>query len=219
MTSSAIYLRVSTARQAHDGIGIQAQESHCASHIGRMGWQRAATYTDAGVSGRDGLNRRPGLLAAVEWAQKTPESVVVVYSVSRLARSQRLLWTLLDDRGDYGLRISSATESFDTTTPTGKAMVGMLGVFAQLEADMCSERTRDALAELKARGVKLGAKSAFRLLPAETLDTIIGLWNTGNYSAGTLADALNMLRVPSPKGGSFWWPKTVRGILREGGYL
>ncbi len=55
--------------------------------------------------------------------------------------------------------VSSATEAFDTSTPMGRAMLGMIATFAQVEADMVSERTKDALVELKAQGKKLGAPS------------------------------------------------------------
>jgi DNA invertase Pin-like site-specific DNA recombinase len=211
-TTAVIYLRVSTLRQAAEGVGLDAQEAKCRAHAERMGWEVIAVRRDEGVSGRDGVEDRPGLQAAIDDVKARPGAVVVVYSVSRLARRQRLLWNLLDDREGYGLPVSSATEPFDTATPTGRAMLGMIATFAQLEADMVSERTRDALAEVKAQGKKLGAPSMIDLGAIESVKTAKALYATGDYSHRSLADELNRREVPTAKGGK-WWPKTVRAAL------
>lgn len=212
--SAVVYLRVSTARQAAEGIGLDAQEAKCRAHAERMGWPVVAVFRDEGASGRDGVEDRPGLQSAIDAVKATPGAVVVVYSVSRLARRQRLLWNLLDDREGYGLPVSSATESFDTATPTGRAMLGMIATFAQLEADMVSERTRDALAEVKAQGRKLGAPSMVALGAVESVKLAQELYASGGFSHRTLADELNRRGVPTAKGaGAKWWPKTVRAAL------
>lgn len=212
-TVALIYTRVSTARQATDGVGLDAQETKARAHAERMGWPVVEVFRDEGVSGKDGLENRPGLVALIERAQRTPGAVVVVYSVSRLARRQRLLYSLLDDRDGYGLAVSSATEAFDTSTPTGRAMLGMIAVFAALEADMVSERTKDALAELKAQGKKLGAPSMVDLGAVESVKTVQELYATRAYTHRSLADELNRRNVPTAKGGR-WWPKTVRSALQ-----
>lgn len=208
-----IYTRVSTARQANEGVGLDSQESKARAHAERMGWEVAGVFTDAGISGKDGLDNRPGLVALIEAAQRTPGAVVVVYSVSRLARRQKLLYQLLDDRDGYGLAVSSATEAFDTTTPTGRAMLGMIAVFAALEADMVSERTKDALAALKAQGRKLGAPSMIDLGAVDTVRTVQELYASGEYTHRSLADELNRRGVPTAKGTGKWWPKTVSAAL------
>jgi DNA invertase Pin-like site-specific DNA recombinase len=213
VASAVVYLRVSTARQAAEGIGLDAQEAKCRAHAERMGWPVVAVLRDEGFSGRDGVEDRPGLQAVIDAVQASPGAVVVVYSVSRLARRQRLLWNLLDDREGYGLPVSSATEAFDTATPTGRAMLGMIATFAQLEADMVSERTRDALAELKAQGVRLGAPTMVMLGAGGAVRLAQELYATGNYSHRSLADELNRRAVPTAKGGK-WWPKTVATALK-----
>jgi DNA invertase Pin-like site-specific DNA recombinase len=210
--SAVVYLRVSTARQAAEGIGLDAQEAKCRAHAERMGWPVLAVHKDEGVSGRDGVEDRAGLQAAIAAVKANPGAVVVVYSVSRLARRQRLLWNLLDDREGYGLPVSSATEAFDTATPTGRAMLGMIATFAQLEADMVSERTRDALAEVKAQGTRLGAPDMVRLGAGESVRLAQELYASGAFSHRTLAEELNRRGVPTAKGGK-WWPKTVRAAL------
>ncbi len=207
-----IYRRVSTARQAEDGVGLDAQETKCRAHAERMGWSIGGVFTDEGISGKDGLENRPGLVALIDAAKTTPGAIVVVYSVSRLARRQRLLWNLLDEREGHGLAVSSATEPFDTSTGVGRAMLGMIAVFAQLEADMVSERTRDALAELKAQGRKLGAPSMVDL-NADVVRLVRELYATGRFTHRGLADELNRRKTPTATGTGRWWPKTVRTAL------
>ncbi len=208
-----IYTRVSTSRQATEGIGLEAQEAKARAHAERMGWEVAGVFTDAGISGKEGLENRPGLVSLIAAAQKTPGSIVVVYSVSRLARRQKLLWSLLDDRDGCGLAVSSATEAFDTSTPMGRAMLGMISVFAALESDMTGERVRDARAEMRAQGKPMGgAPSMVDLGAVESVRTVQQLHATGKYTNRALADELNRRGVPTAKGGR-WWPKTVRSAL------
>lgn len=208
-----IYLRVSTARQANEGVGLDTQETKCRQQAERLGLDVAEVFSDEGISGKDGIENRPGLAALLERANKTPRAVVIVYSISRLARRQRLLWQLLDDRDGYGLAVSSATEQFETTTPMGRAMLGMIAVFAQLEADMVSERTKDALAEVKAQGTRLGAPDMLRRGAESAIKLAQELYASGNYSHRTLAEKLNRDGVPTASGKGKWWPKTVATAL------
>jgi DNA invertase Pin-like site-specific DNA recombinase len=208
-----VYLRVSTARQASEGVSLEAQEARCRAHAERMGWSVAGVFRDEGLSGKDGVEDRPGLADLIATARARTDAVVVVYSVSRLARRQRLLWNLLDERDGYGLVVSSATEPFDTSTAMGKAMLGMIAVFSQLEADMVSERTKDALAHVKAMGQKLGRPFMKEEIP-ESVETVRSLYATGEWSHRTLAEELNRRGVPTARGGR-WWKRTVQVALRE----
>lgn len=209
--SAVIYCRVSTARQA-EGISLDGQQAKCTEHAARLGLPIIGCYVDAGISGKDSVEQRPGLRQAIAAVQSHPGAVVIVYSVSRLARRQSLLWRLLDDREGYGLPISSATESFDTTTPSGRAMLGMIATFAALEADMVSERTKDALAELKSQGVKLGRPSVAAAAP-ELCKQVQQLYSTGNYTHVSLAEHLNATHVPTATGKGRWHSRTVRQAL------
>lgn len=154
--AAVIYCRVSTRDQGETGAGLEAQEAKCREHAARLGLPVLSVHVDV-QTGKDSVEDRPGLQGAIAAIQSHPGSVLVAYSVSRVARRQRVLWHVLDDRDGLGIPLSSATESFDTATPMGRAMLGMLAVWSTLEADMTAERTRDALAAVKARGVKLGA--------------------------------------------------------------
>ncbi len=215
-TVALAYVRVSTARQASDGVSLEAQETRARLHAEKNGWPLAGLFRDEGISGKDAVAKRPGLKSLLESAaslkSKGINAVVVVYSISRLSRSQKLLWNLLDDKSGAGLSVSSVTESFDTTTPMGRAMLGMIAVFAALEADMVSERTKDALAEVKAKGKRLGQKPAHVLAP-ETVQLVKDLYSTGLYTYKSLAEELERRGVKTPGGGSTWYPSTIATAL------
>lgn len=217
-TGAVLYLRVSTGKQAASGVGREAQEAACREHAKRMGLSVLAVHLDNGISGK--IERRPGLLATIETVRTNPGAIVIVYSISRLARTQRQLWNLIDERGDFRLPVASATEPFDVTTPMGRAFLGMLATFAQLEADLASERTSDAMAAVRERGVKLGAPSMIETTDGNgerTIDPakvdlvrrVQRLYATGDYSHRTLADKLNAEGIASVKGGR-WHARTVR---------
>lgn len=209
-----IYLRVSP-RPGELGVSIEMQEAKCREHAERMGWSVIAVRKDEKISGKDDIQKRPGLKEVVALANEHSDAVVVVYSVSRLARRQRLLWHLLDDRDGLGLAISSVTESFDTTTPMGRAMLGMIGVWSQLEADMVSERTRDALAELKAQGKQLG-NPGMKVLDPQIVEKVMKLYRSGLYSQRALVDELNRQQIPTVTGRGKWHLRTVQEVISLG---
>ena len=209
---AAIYTRVSTRDQAELGVGLDAQLAKCRELAARLGLPVISESNDPGISGRDGVEQRPGLQAAIAATHSAPGAVLIVYSVSRLARRQSLLWSLLDDRGPYHLTIRSATEAFETATPTGRAMLGMIATFAALEADMISERTKDAMAELRAQGVKLGRPSVGKKAP-ELCRQVQELYAAGGFTHLTLAEHLNAIGLPTASGKGRWHSRTVRAAL------
>ena len=81
-----------------------------------------------------------------------------MWKLDRLGRSLRDLITMLDDLRARGVKFHSLTEAIDTATPTGRAMWQMIGVLAELEKSLISERTRAGVNAAKRRGVKLGRK-------------------------------------------------------------
>lgn len=211
VTGAVLYLRVSTARQVAEGVSLDAQDAACRRHAERLDLPVVAVFRD-GISGKDGIADRPGLAAALE-ACRSHQNVLVAYSVSRIARRQRLLWNLLDPEGDVGLRISSATEPFDTSTPMGRAMLGMIGVWSQLEADMVSQRTRDALAYVRSQGKRLGRPP--EPLPEHTYNRACVLRYDCKCSWRVVAQRLTDEGCPAARGGFLHDPKTIRIALRR----
>jgi len=112
-------------------------------------------FRDDGLSGATGV-KRPALLRCLK-ALKTGDTLIV-WKLDRLGRSLRDLIAMLDDLKAQGVKFRSLTEAIDTETPTGRAMWQMIGVLAELERSLISERTRAGAKAAKARGVKFGRK-------------------------------------------------------------
>jgi DNA invertase Pin-like site-specific DNA recombinase len=83
---------------------------------------------------------------------------LILWKLGRLGRSLRVLIPMLDDLKHWGVKFHSLTEAIDTTTPTGRAMWQMIGVLAELERSLISERTRAGVKAAKGRGVRFGRK-------------------------------------------------------------
>ena len=107
------------------------------------------------LSGATGV-KRPALLRCLKKLEHG--DTLMVWKLDRLGRSLRDLIAMLDDFRERGVKFRSLTEAIDTDTPTGRAMWQMIGVLAELERSLISERTRAGAAAAKARGVKFGRK-------------------------------------------------------------
>lgn len=151
----AIYCRVSTAGQAEgDFSSIDAQREAALNLVRSQatnGWEAIdPPYVDPGYSAAT-LNR-PALQDLIADVEAGKIDVVVVYKLDRLSRSQRDLLDLLELFSRHGVDFKSVTQNFDTTGPMGRAMLGMLSVFSELERGLTSERTRDKVLAARRRG-------------------------------------------------------------------
>ena len=111
-------------------------------------------FKDAGLSGA--TTKRPALLRCLKKLERG--DTLTVWKLDRLGRSLRDLITMLDDLKYRGVKFRSLTEAIDTETPTGRAMWQMIGVLAELERSLISERTRAGVKDAQRRGVKFGRK-------------------------------------------------------------
>ena len=132
------YVRVSTDNQL-DNYSIEEQTERIKSYCKAKGWTLLHIYTDGGYSG--GNTNRPALQKMLEAIKRGEAAAVVVYKLDRLSRSQKDTLTLIEDSFlSHNTDFISINENFDTSTPFGRAMIGMLSVFAQLEKDQITER-------------------------------------------------------------------------------
>lgn len=136
----ALYVRVSSQEQADEGYSIGEQTERLKKYAEAMGWEIYKIYIDPGYSG--GNIDRPGLNEMVRDVQAGKIDTVAVYKLDRLSRSQYDTLYLIEkiflpNNTDF----VSMTENFSTNSPLGKAMIGFLAVFAQLEKDKINERT------------------------------------------------------------------------------
>jgi site-specific DNA recombinase len=144
------YCRVSTDEQSRNGLSMDGQEAKIRAFAKSQGWDLTEMYSDPGYSGKD-LNR-PGISRMIEDAEAGRFDAVLVYKVDRLSRKMKDLWHLLENVFEpHRIGFKSISESFDTVSPTGRAFLGMLSVFAQLERDQTRERIKDALAHKKSK--------------------------------------------------------------------
>lgn len=136
----ALYIRVSTARQDQEGYSIPLQKERLIAYCKAKGWVVAGMFVDPGHSGS--TMDRPGLVNLMEGIDAGKYDVVLVYKLDRLSRSQKdTLYLIEDIFMANGVDFVSMQESFDTTTIYGRAMVGILSVFAQMERETITERT------------------------------------------------------------------------------
>jgi len=164
------YVRVSTEEQAREGISIEAQEERIRALATAKGWNLLEIIKDPGYSGKN--LSRPGIMSLIDSCRRGTVNVVIVNKVDRLTRKQKDLWYLLEEIFEANqVGFVSVTEAFDTTTAAGKAFLGMLGTFAQLERDLVSERTREALSHKRAKGEWVGRMpTGFRMSDDGKLD-------------------------------------------------
>lgn len=152
--TASIYLRVSTAGQVAEGVSLEAQEARARGWAEANGYMVAGLHCDAGISGKRAENR-PGLQAALAEVCRT-RGALIVYSLSRLARSTRDAINIAEKLEKAGADLVSLSEKIDTTSAAGKMIFRMLAVLAEFERDLISERTKGALAHMAAQGRRVG---------------------------------------------------------------
>jgi DNA invertase Pin-like site-specific DNA recombinase len=148
---AALYARVSTDRQTTDN---QIRELRQAAE--RLGWQVDQEFTDRGISGAKGRMNRPQLDALLKGVARKEFDVVAAWSVDRLGRSLIDLVNLLQELHATGVDLYLHQQGVNTTTPAGRALFGMMGVFAEFERGMIQERVRAGLARAKLKGTRSG---------------------------------------------------------------
>lgn len=140
----AIYIRVSTREQVESGYSIGEQEERLKKYAEAMGWEVFKTYIDPGFSGA--YLDRPALNELRNDIQRGQVDAVLVWKLDRLSRSQKDTLFLIEDVFlKNGVEFISTLENFDTSSPFGRAMIGILSVFAQLEREQIKERMQMGL--------------------------------------------------------------------------
>ncbi len=150
---AALYLRVSTGEQT-----TANQRRELKAVAKKRGWDIVAVYEDAGISGAKGRDQRPQFDAMLKDAVRGKYDILAVWAVDRLGRSLQDLVSSLNELHGAGVDLFLHQQAIDTTTPSGRAMFGMLGVFAEFERSMIQERVRAGLARARAQGVTLGRR-------------------------------------------------------------
>ncbi len=151
-----LYARVST----HDQQTLPMQLSAMREYVERRGWTVKVEVSEVG-SGAKEREKREELLKA---ARRREIDVIIVWRLDRWGRSLVDLVSTLGELGDLGVGFVSLTEALDLTTPTGRAMAGLLAVFAEFERDILRERVKAGIAQARAEGKPHGRPKTASLL-------------------------------------------------------
>jgi DNA invertase Pin-like site-specific DNA recombinase len=149
----AFYLRVSTGGQT-----VENQRRELAAAAKQRGWEVAEIYSDNGFSGAKGRDKRPAFDRMCKDAMAGKFDIVAAWSVDRLGRSVLHLAQFVEDLRAAGVGLFLLKQGLDSETSTGRAMLGMCSVFAELEREIIKERIHAGLARARAQGKTLGRK-------------------------------------------------------------
>ena len=221
MNKVALYVRVSTTSQLEEGYSIDEQKAKLESYCDIKDWHVYKVYTDGGFSGS--TTERPALEQLVQDAQSKLFDTVLVYKLDRLSRSQKDTLYLIEDIFlKNNIEFVSLLENFDTSTPFGRAVIGLLSVFAQLEREQIKERMQlGKLGRAKAGKSMMWAKTSYGYnYDKETGSMTINEYEAlavkeiySSYLAGMsitkLRDKINEEYPKQPA----WSYRTIRGIL------
>ena len=201
------YLRVSTEEQAESGLGLADQQAVVEAEAERRGWNNLLVIADHGYSAKN--LSRPGIAEALELLRTRQAGTLVVSKLDRLSRSLMDFAGLMERARREGWELVVLDLGVDTTTPAGEMMASVMASFAQYERRLISQRTSAALQQLKSQGVRLGRPTQ---MPSDVRSRIVNE-RTDGKTLQAIADGLNNDQVPTVRGGSKWYPSTVKAVL------
>lgn len=224
MKSALAYIRVSTDDQVSEGVSLDAQEAKIKAWCLLNDYNLTEIFVDAGLSGGRADNR-PGLQSALQAACKTG-AALVVYSLSRLARSTKDTIAIGEQLDKAGGDLISLSEKIDTTSASGKMIFRLLAVMAEFERDQIAERTRMALGHKKSLGERVGTvpfgydldSDGVSLLPNELEQNTIWIikeLRARGLSLRAIASELQSQGRLTKKGNVTWTHTTVKSILER----
>ena len=221
------YVRVSTTEQAQDGYSIGEQIDRITKYAAAMDWTIVRVFTDPGFSGAS--MDRPGLRELIRVVKSGQADKVLVYKLDRLSRSQKDTLYLIEDVFlKNGTDFVSMSENFDTATPFGRAMIGILAVFAQLERETIKERMMLGRVGRAKNGYYCGAHHSLigyeykngELIPdpyeAMLVKTVFSLFTDGT-PINKIRKELNQRGLIHD--GHPWYNSTVRRLLDNRHYI
>ena len=220
------YVRVSTEEQAIGGVSLDAQRASARKYCELHGLTLDHIYADEGISGKRADNR-PGLQDAIR-ATSSARGILVVHSLSRLARSTRDAIDIADRLDKAGADLVSISEKIDTTNGMGRFFFTTIAALAQLERDLISERTAAAMAHKRSRRERVsgkiplgydladdGVQLVMNRAEQRILRRIRKLHRDG-LSSRQIIERLERAGL-EPKNGGRWHPKVVLEICQRFG--
>ena len=151
---AAMYIRVSTDKQASEGNSLEVQEEKLRKFCNMHGWEVYQLYADKGISGKD--TERPQFQLLMQDAREKKFDVVAVAKLDRFGRSLRDLINSIHELNQLGIQFSSINDNINTTTPNGKLLFHVLGAFAEFERQIIRERMMTGIAKSRELGRIIG---------------------------------------------------------------
>lgn len=221
MNKVALYVRVSTTSQLEEGYSIEEQKAKLESYCDIKDWHVYKVYTDGGFSGS--TTERPALEQLIKDAQNKLFDTVLVYKLDRLSRSQKDTLYLIEDIFlKNNIEFVSLLENFDTSTPFGRAVIGLLSVFAQLEREQIKERMQlGKLGRAKSGKSMMWAKTSY----GYNYDKETGSMTVNEYEALAVKEiftsylaGMSITKLRDKINGEYpkqpaWSYRTIRGML------
>lgn len=216
----AIYSRVSTSRQAEEGISLDAQLARCREYAASRNMEVIGEFCDAGISGKS-MKNRPSFAKALNLCCKE-KATLLFYSLSRISRSTRDLLDIAERVKKAGGGLASISDQIDSSTAMGSFLFTILAALCALERELTVERVTGALHHLKSTGRVYGTtpfgferttddRLVGLLSEQAVLDRIVAMRADG-MSFDKVAQALNREHINGKNGGQ-WHASTVRQVL------
>ena len=190
-----IYGRVSTSDQTTDNQTYKLKEI-----IEINGWDQVDLYVDEGISGTKGRDKRPEFDRMCKDMVRRKFNRILVWDVSRLGRSLQHLVEFLNDVNSLGINLYIHQSGLDTSTPSGRMMFQMVGVFSEFERSMISERVKLGLQRVQKQGRRLGRP---KTVTGELRDKVCHLLDQGrsynfiNRELGTPKSTISRIKNES----------------------
>jgi len=207
------YVRVSTADQGENGVGLEAQRRAVSSEAERREWSLVDLYEDR-ASGRTTKNR-PGLSKALRALERHEADVLVVSKLDRLSRSLQDFAGLMEKSRREGWALVALDLGVDTSSPAGEMVANVMMAVAQWERRVIGQRTRDALAVKREELAREGKKLGRRPMLSESVRRRIVLMRENGMSVPAIVAQLEADGVPTATGAGRWRVATVQGVLGE----
>lgn len=169
-----LYLRVSTGDQT-----VENQRQALVASCEARGWTIAHEFSDEGISGSKGRAKRPGYDTMLKAVTSRKVDVIAAWSVDRLGRSLQDLVGFLSELDGVGCNLYLERQALDTTTPAGRMLFQLLGVFAEFERSIIIERINAGIARARIHGTKSGKPIGRTSVPNQTILDIQAMLATG----------------------------------------
>ncbi len=187
---AALYIRVSTDKQASEGTSLEVQEEKLRKFCEFQNWEIHKLYADRGISGKD--TERQQFQELMKEAREKKFEVVVVTKLDRFGRSLRDLINSIEELSTLKIQFTSVNDNINTTTPNGKLLFHILGAFAEFERQIIIERMTAGIAKAKQEGRQIGrVPMGYKVVDGEVIidpqkaDMVKGIFKA--YAAGETA--------------------------------